>query len=73
MGKQSIAFSSYSYMYRSDPKFYRLFSPQSPLVRTKTYVDYDVDHYPVGINAIVAVLSYTVSVTLQYPLLIISS
>ncbi|VUZ42261.1 unnamed protein product [Hymenolepis diminuta] len=59
MGKQSIAFSNYSYMYRSDPKFYRLFIPQSPLVRTKTYVDYDVDHYPVGINAIVAVLSYT--------------
>nr|CDS32757.1 DNA directed RNA polymerase I subunit RPA2 [Hymenolepis microstoma] len=59
MSKQSIAFSSYSYMYRSDPKFYRLLSPQSPLVRTKTYVDFGVDHYPVGFNAVVAVISYT--------------
>ncbi|VDO01341.1 unnamed protein product [Rodentolepis nana] len=59
MAKQSIAFSSYSYMYRSDPKFYRLLTPQSPLVRTKSYVDFDVDHYPVGFNAIVAVISYT--------------
>ena len=34
-------------------------TPQSPIVRTKTYSKYCVDEYPSGTNAIVAVLAYT--------------
>ncbi|VDM31556.1 unnamed protein product [Hydatigera taeniaeformis] len=59
MAKQTMGHSSYTWKYRSDPKAYRLLSPQSPLVRTKTYAKYDMDHYPLGFNAIVAVMSYT--------------
>ncbi|EUB58436.1 DNA-directed RNA polymerase I subunit RPA2 [Echinococcus granulosus] len=59
MAKQTMGHSSYTWKYRSDPKAYRLLNPQSPLVRTKTYTKYDVDHYPLGFNAIVAVMSYT--------------
>lgn len=31
------------------------------MVRTRLYNDYDIDNYPLGTNAIVAVISYTVS------------
>ena len=34
-------------------------SPQSPIARTDTYDDFDMDCYPTGTNAIVAVLAYT--------------
>ncbi|VDP30106.1 unnamed protein product [Schistosoma margrebowiei] len=59
MAKQTMGHSCYTWRNRSDAKAYRLFTPQSPLVRTKMYVKYDVDHYPLGFNAIVAVMSYT--------------
>nr|VZI42136.1 unnamed protein product [Spirometra erinaceieuropaei] len=59
MAKQTMGHSSYTWRHRADPKAYRLLTPQSPLVRTKTYVKYDVDHYPLGFNAVVAVMSYT--------------
>ncbi|CAH8616162.1 unnamed protein product [Dicrocoelium dendriticum] len=59
MAKQSMGHASYTWQHRSDSKAYRLLCPQSPLVRTKTYVKYDLDHYPLGFNAIVAVMSYT--------------
>lgn len=44
---------------RSDNKLYRLQTPQSPLVRPYMYDYYDMDNYPIGTNAIVAVISYT--------------
>ena len=51
----------YAYDYRTDNKLYRIRTPQSPLVRPKLYDVYNVDEYPLGTNAIVAVISYTVS------------
>lgn len=66
MAKQTMGHSCYTWRNRSDAKAYRLFTPQSPLVRTKMYVKYDVDHYPLGFNAIVAVMSYTVSTIYIY-------
>ncbi|THD25069.1 DNA-directed RNA polymerase subunit beta [Fasciola hepatica] len=59
MAKQTMGHSCYTWRNRSDAKAYRLLTPQSPLVRTKTYVKYDLDHYPLGFNAVVAVMSYT--------------
>ncbi|XP_063774176.1 DNA-directed RNA polymerase I subunit RPA2 [Pseudophryne corroboree] len=59
MGKQTMGFPLLTYQDRSDNKLYRLQTPQSPLVRPSMYDHYDMDNYPVGTNAIVAVISYT--------------
>ncbi|XP_075059866.1 DNA-directed RNA polymerase I subunit RPA2 [Mixophyes fleayi] len=59
MGKQTMGFPLLTYQDRSDNKLYRLQTPQSPLVRPSMYDYYDLDNYPVGTNAIVAVISYT--------------
>uniref|UniRef100_A0A8C3XKP9 DNA-directed RNA polymerase subunit beta n=1 Tax=Chelydra serpentina TaxID=8475 RepID=A0A8C3XKP9_CHESE len=59
MGKQTMGFPLLTYKERSDNKLYRLQTPQSPLVRPSMYDYYDMDNYPVGTNAIVAVISYT--------------
>ncbi|XP_042593360.1 DNA-directed RNA polymerase I subunit RPA2 [Cyprinus carpio] len=59
MSKQTMGFPLHSYQERSDNKLYRLQTPQSPLVRPAMYDHYDIDNYPIGTNAIVAVISYT--------------
>ncbi|XP_034537373.1 DNA-directed RNA polymerase I subunit RPA2 [Notolabrus celidotus] len=59
MGKQTMGFPLHSFKERSDNKLYRLQTPQSPLVRPSMYDRYDLDNYPSGTNAIVAVISYT--------------
>uniref|UniRef100_A0A671KNK8 DNA-directed RNA polymerase subunit beta n=1 Tax=Sinocyclocheilus anshuiensis TaxID=1608454 RepID=A0A671KNK8_9TELE len=59
IGKQTMGFPLHSYQERSDNKLYRLQTPQSPLVRPAMYDHYDIDNYPIGTNAIVAVISYT--------------
>ena len=43
-------------------------TPQSPVVRPMVYQHYGVDDFPVGTNAVVAVISYTVSWTGPQPL-----
>ncbi|TNM99662.1 hypothetical protein fugu_012695 [Takifugu bimaculatus] len=59
MGKQTMGFPLHTFLDRSDNKLYRLQTPQSPLVRPSMYDHYDLDNYPSGTNAIVAVISYT--------------
>ncbi|XP_023573130.1 DNA-directed RNA polymerase I subunit RPA2 [Octodon degus] len=59
VGKQTMGFPLLTYQDRSDNKLYRLQTPQSPLVRPYMYDYYDMDNYPIGTNAIVAVISYT--------------
>jgi DNA-directed RNA polymerase I subunit RPA2 len=59
MGKQTMGTPCHSIQNRTDNKLYRLNFPQSPLVRTKCYDYYNIDDYPIGTNAIVAVVSYT--------------
>ncbi|KAM3931519.1 DNA-directed RNA polymerase I subunit RPA2 [Leptodactylus fuscus] len=59
MGKQTMGFPLLTYQDRSDNKLYRLQTPQSPLVRPTMYDHFDMDNYPIGTNAIVAVISYT--------------
>nr|XP_048698267.1 DNA-directed RNA polymerase I subunit RPA2 isoform X1 [Caretta caretta] len=59
MGKQTMGFPLLTYKERSDNKLYRLQTPQSPLVRPSMYDYYDMDNYPIGTNAVVAVISYT--------------
>ncbi|KAL5564528.1 hypothetical protein UlMin_027692, partial [Ulmus minor] len=59
MAKQTMAFSLQALHCRADQKLYHLQTPQSPIVRTSTYTKYNMDEYPSGTNAIVAVLAYT--------------
>ncbi|GLT88625.1 hypothetical protein SLE2022_066420 [Rubroshorea leprosula] len=59
MGKQTMTFSLQAIHFHADQKLYHLQTPQTPIVRTKTYTKYCMDNYPSGTNAIVAVLAYT--------------
>ncbi|ADM11180.1 DNA-directed RNA polymerase subunit B [Encephalitozoon intestinalis ATCC 50506] len=57
MAKQAMGFSAYNMKTRIDHTMYNINYLQSPLVRTKGYDM--VKDYPLGINCMVAVLSYT--------------
>ncbi|KAG8391300.1 hypothetical protein BUALT_Bualt01G0173600 [Buddleja alternifolia] len=59
MAKQTMGFSCQSINLRADQKLYHLQTPQTPIVRTKTYEKYNIDDCPLGTNAIVAVLAYS--------------
>ncbi|KAL8145296.1 DNA-directed RNA polymerase I subunit 2 [Apium graveolens] len=59
MGKQTMGFASQAINCRADQKLYHLQTPQTPLVRTGTYEKYGIDEFPLGTNAIVAVLAYS--------------
>ena len=59
MGKQSIGTPTHSWHYRCDNKLYRFQTPQTPAVRPIIHDQYALDNYPQGVNAIVAVISYT--------------
>ncbi|KAL3881452.1 hypothetical protein ACJMK2_027894, partial [Sinanodonta woodiana] len=59
MGKQTMGTPCHTFGHRGDNKLYRLQTPQSPMVRPVKYDYYDMDNYPLGTNAVVAVVSYT--------------
>ncbi|KAJ1760031.1 hypothetical protein GGH19_005261 [Coemansia sp. RSA 1807] len=59
MGKQTMGTPMQSYPFRTDNKLYRLQTGQTPICRPRIYDDYGVDNYPNGMNAVVAVISYT--------------
>ena len=61
MGKQTMGTPAHTLQFRNDHKMYRLQTPQSPLVRPHAYDNLNFDDYPLGTNAVVAVISYTVS------------
>ncbi|CAN1306662.1 DNA-directed RNA polymerase I subunit 2 [Linum perenne] len=44
---------------QSPRNMYQCQTPQTPIVRTSTYLKYGIDEYATGTNAIVAVLAYT--------------
>ena len=62
MGKQTMGTPCHSIQNRADNKLYRINFPQSPILKTKTYDHYRFDDYPLGTNAIVAVISYSVNI-----------
>ncbi|VDN03092.1 unnamed protein product [Thelazia callipaeda] len=59
MGKQTMGTPIHSWHYRVDNKMYRLQFPQNPIVKPDPYERYGMDEYPLGVNACVAVISYT--------------
>lgn len=59
MGKQSMGTPGTATRYRTDNKTYRLQTGQTPIVRAPLHNDYGFDNFPNGMNAVVAVISYT--------------
>ncbi|KAI8819166.1 uncharacterized protein EV422DRAFT_588918 [Fimicolochytrium jonesii] len=59
MGKQSMGTPAQNLPNRTDNKLYRLQTGQTPVVRPKLHDAYGLDGYPNGMNAVVAVISYT--------------
>ncbi|TPX33860.1 DNA-directed RNA polymerase [Synchytrium microbalum] len=59
MGKQSMGTAAHNLPHRTDNKLYRIVTPQVPIVKPSLYEEYGMDSYPNGMNAVVAVISYT--------------
>jgi len=59
MAKQTMGTPGNALMYRTDNKLYRLQTGQTPIVRPPLYNTYGLDNFPNGVNAVVAVISYT--------------
>merc|ERR550519_1852183 len=59
MGKQTMASPIHTWHLNSETKIYRLQTPTSPFFRPAHYDYIGMDDYPMGTNAIVAVISYT--------------
>ena len=59
MGKQTMGTPAHALRHRTDNKLYRIQNPQAPIVQNATQREYQMDEYPQGTNAIVAVIAYT--------------
>jgi DNA-directed RNA polymerase I subunit RPA2 len=59
MGKQSMGTPGTAIRYRTDNKTYRLQTGQTPIVRAPLHNEYGFDNFPNGMNAVIAVISYT--------------
>jgi DNA-directed RNA polymerase I subunit RPA2 len=59
MAKQAMGTPGTAGRYRTDNKSYRLQTGQTPICRPPLYNEYGLDNYPNGMNAVVAVISYT--------------
>ncbi|EJD43534.1 beta and beta-prime subunits of DNA dependent RNA-polymerase [Auricularia subglabra TFB-10046 SS5] len=59
MGKQSMGTPATALRHRTDNKLYRLQTGQTPVVRPALHNTYAMDSFPNGMNAVVAVISYT--------------
>ncbi|KAJ5179823.1 DNA-directed RNA polymerase I subunit RPA2 [Penicillium capsulatum] len=59
MSKQTMGTPGTSIAYRTDNKLYRLQTGQTPIVRPPLYNAYGLDNFPNGMNAVVAIISYT--------------
>jgi DNA-directed RNA polymerase I subunit RPA2 len=59
MSKQAMGTPSSNMMCRTDNKAYLLQTGQTPIVRPPLYNEYGLDNFPNGMNAVVAVISYT--------------
>ena len=59
MSKQAMGTPGSAMQYRTDNKTYLLQTGQTPVVRPPLYNQYGLDNFPNGMNAVVAVISYT--------------
>ena len=61
MGKQTMGTPLHNWINQTSSKLYRLQYPQVALVRNKHYDDINMEEFCMGFNAVVAIISYTVS------------
>ncbi|XP_014487875.1 PREDICTED: DNA-directed RNA polymerase I subunit RPA2-like [Dinoponera quadriceps] len=61
MGKQTMGTPCHNWQLQSQTKLYRLQTPAAPFFRPVHYDNINMDEFAMGTNAIVAVISYTVS------------
>ncbi|XP_011329952.1 DNA-directed RNA polymerase I subunit RPA2 isoform X2 [Ooceraea biroi] len=59
MGKQTMGTPCHNWQQQSQTKLYRLQTPATPLFRPVHYDKIKMDDFPMGTNAIIAVISYT--------------
>ncbi|KAG8229887.1 hypothetical protein J437_LFUL009751, partial [Ladona fulva] len=59
MAKQTMGTPIHNWLLQGETKLYRLETPGTPLFRTSHHEVMNMDNYPMGTNAIVAVVSYT--------------
>lgn len=59
MSKQTMGTPGTALRHRADNKMYRLQTGQTPIVRSPLHNEYGLDNFPNGMNAVVAVISYT--------------
>ncbi|XP_018335521.1 DNA-directed RNA polymerase I subunit RPA2 [Agrilus planipennis] len=59
MGKQTMGTPCHTWSTQAETKIYRLQTPASPLFRPVHYDNIKLDDFPMGTNAVVAVISYT--------------
>lgn len=59
MGKQTMGTPCVNWPEQASNKLYRLLTPNTPLFRPVHYDNIDLDNFPMGLNAVVAVISYT--------------
>lgn len=59
MAKQTMGTPTTALAHRTDNKMYHLQTGQTPVVRSSLYNQYGLDNWPNGMNAVVAVISYT--------------
>ncbi|KAL3123172.1 hypothetical protein niasHT_010342 [Heterodera trifolii] len=59
MGKQTMGVPVHAWQTRTDNKMYKLQTAQKPLLKLEAHDKYEMDEYPLGTNACVAVISYT--------------
>ncbi|KAI6658654.1 DNA-directed RNA polymerase I subunit RPA2 [Oopsacas minuta] len=59
MSKQTMGTPCHAFDTCSDNRIYRIFSPQSPVIRPSSYFQHSMDDYAQGLNSVVAVISYT--------------
>lgn len=64
MGKQTMGTPIHTWSTQAETKIYRLQTPATPLFRPVHYDNVGLDNYAMGVNAIVAVISYTVRLVL---------
>jgi len=64
MGKQTMGTACHNWHLQSETKLYRLQTPASPLFRPVHYDNLSMDDFPMGTNALIAVISYTVQYNL---------
>lgn len=59
MAKQTMGTPTTALAHRTDNKLYHLQTGQTPIVRASLFNEYGLDNWPNGMNAVIAVISYT--------------